>query len=38
MFYIGANGKILALNKEIKPASSAQDTAIKLAELSTPKW
>ncbi|MGI9287290.1 MAG: peroxiredoxin [Pseudomonadales bacterium] len=36
-FYIGANGKILAIDKDIKPATSAQDMAAKLADLATPK-
>ena len=36
-FYIGANGKILAIDKDIKPATSAQDMAAKLAELAIPK-
>lgn len=36
-FYIGANGKILAIDKAIRPATSAQDMAAQLAELATPK-
>lgn len=36
-FYIGANGEILAIDKDIKPATSAQDMAAKLAELAVPK-
>jgi peroxiredoxin Q/BCP len=36
-FYIGADGKILAIDKEIKPATSAEDMAAKLAELGVAK-
>jgi thioredoxin-dependent peroxiredoxin len=32
-FYIGADGKILAIDKQVKPATSAEDMAAKLAEL-----
>jgi thioredoxin-dependent peroxiredoxin len=32
-FYIGKDGKILAIEKTIKPATSAEDMAAKLAEL-----
>ena len=36
-FYIGADGKITAIDKEIKPATSAEDMAAKLAELNVPR-
>ena len=36
-FYIGADGKILAIDKEIKPATSAEDMAAKLGELGVAK-
>jgi len=36
-FYIGADGKILAIDKEIKPPTSAEDMAAKLGELGIPK-
>ncbi len=32
-FYIGKDGKILAIDKTVKPATSAEDMAAKLAEL-----
>jgi thioredoxin-dependent peroxiredoxin len=32
-YYIGKDGKILAIDKEVKPASSAEDMAAKLGEL-----
>jgi peroxiredoxin Q/BCP len=32
-FYIGKDGKILAIDKAVKPASSAEDMAAKLGEL-----
>ncbi|MGK0442339.1 MAG: peroxiredoxin Q/BCP [Pseudohongiellaceae bacterium] len=35
-FYIGRDGKILAIDKNVKPATSAQDMAKMLAELKTP--
>ena len=35
-FYIGKDGKILAIDKNVKPATSAQDMAQKLAELEIP--
>jgi peroxiredoxin Q/BCP len=35
-FYIGKDGKILAIDKAVKPATSAQDMAAKLAELGVP--
>ena len=36
-FYIGKDGKILAIDKEIKPATSAEDMAAKLGELGVAK-
>ena len=35
-FYIGRDGKILAIDKNVKPATSAQDMAKMLSELETP--
>ena len=35
-FYIGADGKILAIDKAVKPASSGQDLVAKLKELKVP--
>lgn len=35
-FYIGKDGKILAIDKQVKPATSAEDMAAKLGELSVP--
>jgi thioredoxin-dependent peroxiredoxin len=35
-FYIGPDGKITAIEKTVKPATSAEDMAAKLAELGTP--
>lgn len=32
-FYIGADGRILAIDKDVQPATSAEDIAAKLAEL-----
>ena len=32
-FYIGADGKITAIDKAVRPATSAEDTAAKLGEL-----
>ncbi len=32
-FYIGSDGKILAIDKSVKPATSAEDMAAKLGEL-----
>lgn len=32
-FYIGKDGRILAIDKAVKPASSAEDMATKLGEL-----
>jgi peroxiredoxin Q/BCP len=36
-FYIGKGGKILAIDKQIEPATSAEDIAAKLAELGVAK-
>jgi peroxiredoxin Q/BCP len=36
-FYIGTDGRILAIDKEIKPATSAEDMAAKLGELGVAK-
>lgn len=35
-FYIGPDGKITAIDKAVKPATSAEDLAAKLKELGTP--
>jgi peroxiredoxin Q/BCP len=35
-FYIGKDGKIQAIEKMVKPATSAEDMAAKLGELKTP--
>jgi peroxiredoxin Q/BCP len=35
-FYIGPDGKITAIDKAVKPATSAEDMAAKLKELGTP--
>ena len=35
-FYIGMDGKILAIDKAVKPETSAQDMAAKLKELGVP--
>ena len=35
-FYIGKDGKILAVDKAVKPATSAEDMAAKLGELNVP--
>ena len=32
-FYIGKDGKILAIDKAVKPATSAEDLVAKLSEL-----
>ena len=32
-FYIGTNGKILAIDKAVKPATSAEDMATQLGSL-----
>ena len=36
-FYIGTDGKILFIDKNIRPASSAEDMAAKLRELGVPE-
>ena len=36
-FYIGADGTLTAIDKAVKPATSAEDMAAKLGELGTPK-
>ena len=36
-FYIGPDGKILHIDKSVKPASAGQDVAAKLAELGVAK-
>lgn len=36
-FYIGPHGKILAIDRNVKPATSAQDMATMLGKLGTPK-
>jgi peroxiredoxin Q/BCP len=36
-FYIGADGTIAAIDKDIKPATSAEDMAAKLGQLGVPK-
>ena len=36
-FYIDPNGKILHIDKEVKPASSGPDLVAKLGELRVPK-
>ena len=36
-FYIGADGRILAIDRKVKPATSAQDMAATLAALGVPK-
>lgn len=35
-FYIGKDGRILAIDKEVKPATSAEDMAARLGELGVP--
>ena len=35
-FYIGPDGKILAIDKQVKPASSGTDAVAKLKELKVP--
>ena len=35
-YYIGTDGKITAIDKTVKPATSAEDMAAKLKELGTP--
>jgi peroxiredoxin Q/BCP len=36
-FYIGTDGKILFIDKNVKPSSSAEDAAARLAELGVPQ-
>ena len=36
-FYIGKDGKVLAIDKSVKPATSAEDMAAKLGELGIEK-
>ena len=36
-FYIGPDGKILFIDKAVKPATAGPDVAAKLAELGVPK-
>ena len=36
-FFIGADGKILAIDRNVNPASAAQDIAATLAKLNVPK-
>lgn len=36
-FYIGPNGKIAAIDRQVNPATSAEDMAAMLEELGTPK-
>jgi peroxiredoxin Q/BCP len=36
-FYIGKDGKILAIDQSVKPESSAEDMAAKLGELGVPR-
>ena len=36
-FYIGKDGKILAIDQSVKPETSAEDMAAKLGELGVPK-
>lgn len=36
-FYIGTDGKILHIDKTVKPASAGPDMVAKLAELNIPK-
>jgi peroxiredoxin Q/BCP len=35
-FYIGPDGKITAIDKAVKPATSAEDMAAQLEDLGTP--
>jgi len=35
-FYIGPDGKIMAIDKQVKPASSGTDAVAKLKELKVP--
>jgi thioredoxin-dependent peroxiredoxin len=36
-FYIGVDGKILHIEKSVKPSTAGQDVAAKLAELNVAK-
>ena len=36
-FYVGKDGKILTIDKEVKPDTAGADIASKLAELGIPK-
>ncbi len=36
-FYIGADGRILHVDKDVKPNTAGDDIAKKLAELGVPK-
>lgn len=36
-FYIGADGKILFVDKDVKTSSAGDDVAVKLAALGVPK-
>jgi len=36
-FFIGADGKIAAINRKVNPATSAEDIAAELGKLGTPK-
>lgn len=36
-FYIGADGRILHIDRDVRPATSAEDMAAKLEELGVPK-
>ena len=36
-FYIGADGTILAIDRNVRPATAAEDIAAKLAEIGVPK-
>ena len=36
-FYVGTDGKILYVDKKVKPASAGKDVADRLAELGVPR-
>ena len=36
-FYIGADGKVLQVDRNVKPATAGRDVAARLAELKIPK-
>jgi thioredoxin-dependent peroxiredoxin len=36
-FFIGADGKVLAIDRNVNPATAAEDIAARLGELNTPK-